>query len=168
MHVIAFNIPICYTKYKPVWDRFCKWCQGRGVPFLPASLMLVALYMTDLLGKAQSPAPVLSFSGAVFFFHTLAGLPSPTSYPLVGLAREIARRTKVAGLNQKRPFLASQIRRIISAWAGPSASLHHLMKATAITVCFVAFLRADSLLSLQIEDIRFVGQSHMELFLERS
>jgi hypothetical protein len=42
------------------------------------------------------------------------------------------------------------------------------MKATAITVCFVAFLRADSLLSLQMEDIRFVGQSHMELFLERS
>jgi hypothetical protein len=130
--------------------------------------MLVALYMTDLLRTAQSLAPVLSFSGAVFFFQTLAGLFSPTSHPLVGLAREIARGTKVAGLNQKWPFLASQIRRIISAWAGPSAFLHHLMKATAITVCFVAFLRADSLLSLQIENIRFVGQSHMELFLERS
>jgi hypothetical protein len=42
------------------------------------------------------------------------------------------------------------------------------MKATAITLCFAAFLRADNLLSLQYEDIRFVGQSHMEIFLEQS
>jgi hypothetical protein len=42
------------------------------------------------------------------------------------------------------------------------------MKATAITLCFAAFLRADNLLTLQLEDIRFVGQSHMELFLEHS
>lgn len=60
-----------------------------------------------------------------------------------------ARRTRVAGLNQKRSFLVSQICRIISLWAGPSASLHHLMKATAITDSYVAFLRADSLLTLQ-------------------
>jgi hypothetical protein len=42
------------------------------------------------------------------------------------------------------------------------------MKATAITICFAAFLRADSLLTLQLEDIRFVGQSHMELFFEHN
>jgi hypothetical protein len=106
--------------------------------------MLVALYMTDLLRTAQLPAPILSFSGAVFFFHTLAGLLSPTSHPLVGLAREIARRTRIAGLNQKRPFLVSQICRIILLWAGSSASLHHLMKATAITVSYVAFFRSDN------------------------
>jgi hypothetical protein len=42
------------------------------------------------------------------------------------------------------------------------------MKATAITLCFAAFLRADSLLALQLEDIRFVGQPYMELFLEHN
>jgi hypothetical protein len=42
------------------------------------------------------------------------------------------------------------------------------MKATAITTCFAAFLCADNLLTLQWEDIRFVGKSHMGLFLERS
>lgn len=135
---------------------------------LPARPLLVALYMTQLLRSAHSPAPILSFSAAVYFFHTLAGHPSPTDHPLVGLAREIARRTRVAGQNKKRPLLASQIRQILTAWADPHASLHHLMKATAITTCFVAFLRADSLLTLQWKDVRFVGQSHMELFLERS
>jgi hypothetical protein len=135
---------------------------------LPARPLLVALYMTQLLRSARSPAPILSFSAAVYFFHTLAGHPSPTDHPLVGLAREIARRTRVAGQNKKQPLLASQIRQILTAWAGPHASLHHLMKATVITTCFVAFLRADSLLTLQWEDVRFVGQSHMELFLERS
>jgi hypothetical protein len=118
--------PGTWASYKPIWDKFCAWCRTKGVKFLPASPLLVALYMTDLLRTARSPSPVLSFSGAVYFSHTLAGLPSPTSHPLVGLAREIARRTKVAGKNQKRPFLAFQNRRIISAWAGPSAPLHPL------------------------------------------
>jgi hypothetical protein len=156
--------PGTWALNKPMWDKFCDWCRAKGVKFLPVSPLLAALHMTDLLRTAHSPSPVLSFSRAVYFFHTLAGLPSPTSHPLMGLAREIARWTKVAGKNQKRPFLASQIRRIISAWAGPSAPLHQFIKAVATTVCFWA----DNLLTLQLEDIRFVGQSHMEIFLERS
>lgn len=56
------------------------------VKFLPASPLLVALYMTDLLcTAARSPSLVLFFSGAVYLFHTLASLPSPTSHPLVGI-----------------------------------------------------------------------------------
>jgi hypothetical protein len=40
------------------------------------------------------------------------------------------------------------------------------MMTTAVILCFAAFLRCDELLSLQWEQIRFVGQTHMELFIE--
>jgi hypothetical protein len=40
------------------------------------------------------------------------------------------------------------------------------MMTTAVTLCFATFLRCDELLSLQWDQIRFVGQTHMELFIE--
>lgn len=129
---------------------------------------LGALYMMLLLRTATSPATILTFSGAVYLYHTLAGYPSPTEHQLVRMAREVARRTKLAGQNTKRPFLASHIRRIHSLWAGPSATLHQLMKTVAITLCFTGFLRCSDLLRINWHEVRFVGQSHMEFFLEKS
>jgi hypothetical protein len=82
------------------------------------------------------------------------------------MVREIARRTRLAGQNKKNPFLASHIRRLFSLWAGPESPLNKLMMLTAVTLCFTAFPRCDELLSLQWDQIRFVGQSHMELFIE--
>ena len=86
---------------------------------------------------------------------------------MVHLVREIARRTRLAGQNKKLPFLPSHIRRLIQLWAAPNAPLNCLMMVTAITVCFTGFLRCDELLSIQWEQIRFVKQTHMELFVEK-
>jgi hypothetical protein len=110
---------------------------------------------------------VLTAAGAIYFHHTLAGLPSPTEHHLVKMVRKISRRTRLAGQNQKSPLLASHIRRLFALWAGPSASLYDLMRTTAITLCFTAFIRCDELLNIQWNQIRFVGQSHMEIFLEK-
>lgn len=84
------------------------------------------------------------------------------------MAREAARHIKIHGLNQKRPFLASQIRRLFELWGSPSANLHQLMKLTAVTLCYVLFLRIDDLVAIQWQSIKFVAQSHMELFLPDS
>jgi hypothetical protein len=140
---------------------------AKRVPFLPASPLTVFLYLTKLWETANSPSLVLTASGAIYFHHTLAGLPSSTEHHLVKMVREITRRTRLAGQNQKSPLLASHIRRLFALWAGPSASLYDLMRTTAITLCFAAFIRCDELLKIQWNQIRFVGQSHMEIFLEK-
>jgi hypothetical protein len=54
------------------------------------------------------------------------------------MAREAARRIRVAGLNQKRPF------------------------------CYVTFFRFDDLVAIPWQCIKFIGQSHMELFVPGS
>jgi hypothetical protein len=154
------------TTYFGPWARFRAWCASKNVPCLPASPLTVSLYLTKLWESSSSPAPVLTASGAIFFHHSLAGLPSPTEHHLVKMVREIARRTRLAGQNKKNPFLASHIRRLFSLWASPESPLNKLMMLTAVTLCFTAFLRCDELLSLQWDQIRFVGQSHMELFIE--
>lgn len=84
------------------------------------------------------------------------------------MARETARRIKVAGLNQKRPFLASQIRRLFDLWGGPTSNLHQLMKLAAITLCYTSFLRFDDLVAIQWQTIKFVSRSHMELLIPDS
>lgn len=124
--------------------------------------------MMKLLRTARTPSPLLTFSGAVYLNHSLAGLPSPTNHPLVRMARETARRLKVAGLNKKRPFLASQVRRLVELWGHPSATLYQIMKLAAITLCYVSFLCYDDLVAVQWQSIKFVSQSHMEIFLPDS
>lgn len=90
------------------------------------------------------------------------------NHPLVAMARKTARRIKIARANQKRPFLASQIRRLFELWGGPSANFHQLMKIAAVTLCYVSFFRFDDLVAVQWQSIKFVGQSHMELLIPDS
>lgn len=151
--------------YAGPWARFRAWCESKNTPYLPASPLTV-LYLTKLWETAASPAPVLTASGAIFFHHSMAGLPSPTEHHLIKMVREFTRRTQQAGQNKKNPFLASHVRRLFSFWAGPNAPINKLMMTTAVMLCFAAFLRCDKLLSLQWEQIRFVAQTHMELFIE--
>jgi hypothetical protein len=152
--------------YAGPWSRFRAWCISKNTSYLPASPLTVSLYLTKLWETATSPSPVLTASGAIFFHHSLAGLPSPTEHHLVTMVREFTRRTRLAGQNKKNPFLASHIRRLVSLWADSGAPLNKLMMTTAVILCFAAFLRCDELLSLQWEQIRFVGQTHMGLFIE--
>lgn len=154
--------------YSGYWLRFKTWCLEKGVPSLPAAPLTVALYFTLLLRSASSPSPVLSTSAAIFLYHSLAGLPSPTRNPLVAMAREIAKRTKVAGQNVKKPFLASHCRRLFELWhLSASANLHTRMKLMAVILCYAGFLRFSDLIIVQWHEIRFLP-SHMELFLEKS
>jgi hypothetical protein len=157
-----------FRTYSGPWKRYKQWCLEKGVSALPSNPLTVALYMMRLLRTAKTPAPLLTFSGAVYLNHSLAGLPSPTNHPLVAMARETARRIKIAGISQKRPFLASQIRGLFELWGSPSANLHQLMKLSALTLCYVAFLRFDDLIAIQWQSIKFVAQSHMELIIPDS
>ncbi|GAQ88451.1 reverse transcriptase [Klebsormidium nitens] len=160
--------PGTYRLYAGPWRRYKDWCQKKGVSALPSNPLQVALYMMKLLRTANTPAPLKTFSGAVYFNHTSAGLPSPTNHPLVRMAREAARRIKIAGLNQKRPFLASQIRRLFDLWGSPSASLYQLMKLASVTLCYVSLFRYDDLVAIQWQHVKFVGSSHMEIFIPDS
>lgn len=58
--------------YAGPWQRFKSWCQSKGVSFLPASPLTVALYLMRLLEQAKSPSPVFTCSAAVYFYLGVA------------------------------------------------------------------------------------------------
>jgi integrase len=83
------------------------------------------------------------------------------------VAREIAKRLKVAGRNVKKPLLASHVRRLFELWLyDQSSNLQSVMKLTAVTLCYAGFLRFSDLMMIQWQEIRFLS-SHMEIFLEK-
>jgi hypothetical protein len=84
------------------------------------------------------------------------------------MAREIAKRTRVAGQKVKRPLLASHIRKLFELWLyADSSNLHTVMKLSNICLCYAGFLRFSDVMTVQWHEIRFLS-SHMELFLEKS
>jgi hypothetical protein len=84
------------------------------------------------------------------------------------MAREIAKRSRVAGQNVKKPLLASHVRSLFELWLyAPSSNLHSVMKLTAICLCYAGFLRFSDLMTVQWQEIRFLP-THMELFVEKS
>jgi hypothetical protein len=135
------------TSYARPWAHFKQWCQNKQVSFLPAAPLTVALYLMRVLEHPKSPSPVLTCSAAIFFYHSIAGLESPTGHHLVSLVREMARRSLQAGHRVKQPLLASHVRRLFEFWRyAPGHTLHDLMKLAAVTLCYVGFLRFSDLM----------------------
>jgi hypothetical protein len=156
-----------FNTYQGPWAGFKAFCASKGVPSLSASPLVVALYFTLLLRTTNSPSPILACSVAIFSFLSIASFASPTSHPMVKMAREIANRTKLVGQNARKPFLASHICKLFELWHQPEGTnLHELMKVVAITLCFVGFSRYSDLM-VQLEELLFFP-THMELFIEKS
>jgi hypothetical protein len=150
------------------WQRFKHWSHANGVLYLPAPPLVVALYLTRLLQSAKSPSPVLSCSAAVYLHYSIAGLKSPTQYPLVVMSREIAKRTHVAGTRVKKPLLASHVRRMFDLWfLSPACTLHMVMKLTAVCLAYACFLVFLDIMAVEWQEISFLP-THMELFIEKS
>jgi hypothetical protein len=83
------------------------------------------------------------------------------------MSREIAKRTKVAGRNVKKPLLGSHVWRLFELWLyDQSSNLHSVMKLAAVSLCYTGFLRYSDLMVIQWHEIRFLP-SHMEIFLEK-
>jgi hypothetical protein len=51
--------PATLSTYSGPWQKFKSWCLEKGVPYLPASPLTVALYLTKAMRSASSPSPVL-------------------------------------------------------------------------------------------------------------
>jgi len=72
---------------------FSAWCTDAGVPFLPASPVVVARFV-DSMGAMKAPATVRRYVSSVATFHRAAGLPSPCEALEVRLALKRLHRAK--------------------------------------------------------------------------
>src|SRR5262245_14187023 len=59
------------------WEAFTTWCEGKGLPSLPAAPEAVALYVTDRAEGGWKVAGIAQALAAISVAHVTAGHPSP-------------------------------------------------------------------------------------------
>lgn len=114
-------------KYSNGWLRWRAWALSKlGVSLLPAVLLQVALYLTEVVGHAvrngHSVSVIESAAYSIRWGHRLAGLDSPTVHPLVNGAVDCARRKLARPVQPKQPLAHETIASITSSFNSASAS----------------------------------------------
>jgi hypothetical protein len=79
-------------RYREDFARFRKYCEGSGLPYLPAGPQVTAMFLGEH-GK-RGLAHVNRLRAAIACAHRTAGFPDPTSDPLVKALCRLLRRNK--------------------------------------------------------------------------
>lgn len=138
--------------YASSWSAFERWCAAEGLPSLPASHAVVALYVAELveLGRASSTLNVAL--AAIGRKHRDAREPDPTKgHPDLADVLEGARRTLGdAPERQATPLLGDAFAR--ACWAAPSG-VAGLRDRALLSLGWFTACRAGELAALRVEDI---------------
>lgn len=137
-----------------------------GVPFIPASPLHVALYLTHKLRTAKTATALEGPRDAISAFHRNAGLPSPTLNPLVQSVIQGAQRLLAQPVQKKEPLELAHVQTIVARFAFTGAPLQDLMICTAISVGFFGFFRYSDLAEITVDNVQF-HPTHAAVFLPK-
>lgn len=139
--------------YRSDWQDFCAWCAGHGLPALPAPEETVALYLTDLAGRAKA-ATLQRRLSSIAQAHKAAGFPSPTK-GRVSLVFAGIRRAKGTAQIGKAPVLVADIRKMVATLG---ADMIGKRDRALLLVGFAAALRRSELVGLDAGDVDFTDE----------
>ena len=130
--------------------------------------MQVALYVSFLISKSKTSAPVEEAVNALSWVHQVAVVEDPTDHPFVkqivaGAKRMLAHRVTKRSLLQQRFCMHKLVEEAIDDKA-------ELPAVRTITICllgYAGFFRFDEITSLKESDISMYDD-HMEVFVESS
>ena len=136
------------------------------MPF-PAKPIHVALYLSYLIQKANTPSPVEEAVNALSWAHNLACVEDPTRHPLVKQVLEGAKRMLAHKVNKKEPITPEILRSLVDRYATEQATLADIRTLTICLLGFVGFFRYNELANIRECDLQFF-EDHLEIFVESS
>ena len=145
-------------KYSKGWQRWKAWAHSKlGVPVLPAVPLQLALYLTELVERAEreghSASVIESASYSIQWGHRLAGMDSPSIHPLVKGVVEGARRRLVRPAQPKQPLKHGAIAESTLNLNSPSASLADIRFLFILLVGYAGVFRISEVLSIRVRDV---------------
>jgi len=137
--------------YRADWRDFRDWCEAHEVASMPGAPETVSLYLTDRAAtlKASSLARRLTTINRA---HQAAGQPSPATMQnaVVSEVWKGIKRTKGTAQRGKKPFLTSDLRRII---AELPQNLRGVRDRALLLAGFAGGFRRSELAALRAEDL---------------
>ena len=140
-----------------------------GVSVLPAVLLQVALYLTELTKKAadhgHSVAVIESAAYSIRWGHRMAGVESPSDHPLVKSVIEGARRKLARPIRPKEP-LPNNVLMDIAENLHSSSSLADIRFLFILLVGYAGVFRISETLNIRVQDIQ-IFDSHMTISVKK-
>jgi len=133
-------------KYTGLFRWWKTWAAERDLQPFPAQPHHVALYLQSIGDYLESVSAVEAAINAISWVHGLAGLPSPTSNPIVqeGIKRIWAKP------DQKRKPMPTEILAGMAKDTLANPTLANLRITTFSLLAFVGFLRFDDAIQLRM------------------
>ena len=168
--VLRSRAPATVKKYSGAFLRWKNWTQTKGVEdCLPAKPLQIALYLTYLIQKSTTSAPVEEAVNAISWAHQVAVVEDPTQNELVKQVVAGAKRILAHRTTKKEPITPEILSKLVEKFAGEEADLDDLRIVTICLVGFAGFLRFSEISALKESDVQIYEEHNiMELFIESS
>jgi len=146
------------------WRHFAGWCDGYGLPVMPATPEIVALYIAEC-AETLKPATIALRLSAISYYHQAAGHESPTHSLAVRKTLAGIRRSKGVAQVQKSPLSVADLRCIATDHL--PAGMKGTRDRALLLLGFAAAFRRSELVGLNVEDAEHVAEG-LILTLRRS
>jgi len=166
---VAAKAPSTTERYSRAFNKFKLWtCQFFELSSLPTDSLTVCLYLESLIQSGSSYSVLESAFYGIRWAHVTCGLKNPCEAGLVSNILESAKRALSKPICKKEPITPEMISRICECFAQPSSTLLDLRTAVLCLTAYTGFLRYNELAGLRCCDVRFIGDSHVELTIVKS
>ena len=120
----------------------------------------MALYLTYLIRKSSTSAPVEEASNAISWAHQVAVLEDPTQHQLVKRVVAGAKHILAHQTNRKEPITPEILAKLVDKFAGESADLDDIRIVAICLTSFAGFLRFSEVSALKESDLHIYSDSH--------
>ena len=166
--VLSGKAPSTASKYCGAFARWKRWAQTKpDVPILPAKPLHVCLYLSFLIQKSASRAPVEEAVNSLSWVHTIAVLDDPTTHPLVAQVVAGAKRILAKPTVKKEPISADILGSLVQRFGQADASLADIRTLAICLISYAGFFRFSEVSGLKESDV-VIYQDHLEIFVESS
>ena len=162
--VDASTSPNTKAAYRSDWARFERWAAADGHRVLPASPLLVAVYLTSSAEERRpdgrlrfGSASLTRWSSSINQVHTAAGFEAPGRSEVVRRALSGVRRLRKTPPKRRSPLLLADVRLLLEAMrpsmgVWPTAMAAH-RDAALLLMGFAGAHRRSELVNLRISDV---------------
>lgn len=148
--------PNTIRAYEDHWMRFVRWCECRAVDPLPATPVAIARYVRGLAGTAAAAATIQLVLTAIAHHHRAAGYSPPqTREPAYSVIRSVLKLRAAGGRGPKSALTEEKLLVVLGALPSDLAGIRD---RALLLVGFTGGFRSSELVSLNVEDIRFLEE----------
>ena len=166
--VLRGKAPSTVKKYSVAFVRWKKWASARReIEIFPVQPLHLSLYLSYLIQKSASAAPVEHMVCAISWVHTIALQEDPTEHSLVKQVVAGAKRILAKPTSKKEPVTSSILRMLVDKFGSNDAPLSDVRTLSICLLSFAGFLRYDEIANLKETDVS-VFADHAELYIESS